>query len=199
MPQLVTYAQSMGLTKLMKIGSSLLVFGIATISIAAFASFKTSSKTQLPGEIFPEGFYLSFPTPPTRFQMNSPLEGFGDIRLTTYKTVHEGTTYFLSIKDFADERLNEKNPDVDPQALISESLQKMISDNSNMKLLGQTETSLQRHAALRYRLQLGREIADGLMVYRGTRIYLVAVDYSLDRPISNNQVEAFIGSFAFQD
>jgi hypothetical protein len=189
----------MGLPKLIKIGSGLVVLVIAFVVIASLVSDKTNSRIRGSGEVFPDGFQLAFPTPPTRFQMNSPLEGFGDMRITTYKTVHEDATYFLSIKDFADERLNEKNPDFDPQALISESLREMINDNSNMKLLGQTETSIQRHAALRYRLQLGREIADGLMVYRGTRIYLVAVDYSLDHPMSNSQVEAFIGSLAFQD
>ena len=123
-----------------------------------------------------DGFQATFPSQPSREEETTDTGAVGMAKTATYSTEKGGVSYLLFVYTYLDERMNESNPDFNVVGALEGAINAMANSDGG-KLLSSKKVTMDGRDAFVYQIQINSEVMQGLIVYKGNRMYNIAVGY----------------------
>lgn len=140
-------------------------------------------------------FRVIFPKQPVRSEENENDNELGNIKTITYESRLADSVYYIYIFEYANPNIDENSPNFNVDAALEGALNGMVNTDSSGYILSQNKTVIGYNKGLRYKVKISDEILDGILVYKGKRLYNIVVDYRPDKPPTN--IQNYLGSFTF--
>lgn len=145
-------------------------------------------------------FKVIFPVSPKRTDGPLNVEGLKNVQQTVYTAEDGNVGYYLSVTNYNDSRVSEKNPEYNVDAVLEASVNEMVNSIPNAKLLTNHAGNLTSGEvvvrSVLYKVETQDEFLEGAMAFKDGKLYTIMTEY-LKEGEGKEGFKSFFNSFEF--